>query len=100
VLNVTAEEEKADVVISTAHKGKGREWRSVKIADDFAACQSDGTTIPEAELRLFYVAITRAKDELSIDPELLRAFASGQMIALEAFRKSREPAKNTTRAQE
>lgn len=91
VLNVTAEEETADVIISTAHKGKGREWSSVRIADDFAACQSDGHSIPAAELRLFYVAITRAKEELSIDPDLLRAFTSGHMAALESFRNGGEP---------
>jgi superfamily I DNA/RNA helicase len=91
VLNVTTEENEADVVISTAHKAKGREWLSVRIADDFAACQSEEHSIPEAELRLFYVAITRAKEELSIDPDLLRAFTSGRMTALEAFRNARNP---------
>lgn len=97
VLNVTAEEDEADVVISTAHKGKGREWPSVRIADDFAACQSDGSSIPEAELRLFYVAITRAREELSIDPELLRAFSSGRIMALESFRDARGPNANEAR---
>jgi superfamily I DNA/RNA helicase len=98
LLNVTAEEEGADVVISTAHKAKGREWSSVRIADDFAACQSEDTSIPEAELRLFYVAITRAKEELSIDPDLLRAFASGRMTSIETFRKSKETANNGVKA--
>lgn len=92
VLNVTAEEDAADVVISTAHKAKGREWTSVRIADDFSACQSEGHSIPAAELRLFYVAIARAKEELSIDPDLLRAFTSGRMTELEGFRNAREAA--------
>lgn len=86
VINAEAEEDKADVVISTAHKGKGREWASVRIAEDFSACQSDNEAIPEAELRLFYVAITRAKKELMIDPDLMRAFCSGRMADLAAIR--------------
>lgn len=50
-------EENADLVISTAHKSKGREWDRVKLAQDFPvrskACDSD--------LKLLYVALTRAK---------------------------------------
>lgn len=50
-------ESKADVVISTAHKAKGREWHSVKLANDFPQ-QADSDP---ADLRLLYVAVTRAK---------------------------------------
>jgi Superfamily I DNA and RNA helicases len=66
--------ESADVCLSTAHKAKGAEWRSVRIADDFSANSSDGEPISESEARLFYVAITRAKEILSISPTLLSAF--------------------------
>lgn len=51
--------EDAALTISTAHKAKGREWSRVKIAPDFA----DLDTTP-SELRLRYVAFTRAKLEL------------------------------------
>jgi hypothetical protein len=48
-------EQAADVVVSTAHKAKGREWDTVQLADDFPA-EPTGE-----ELRLLYVAVTRAK---------------------------------------
>lgn len=76
VLKSEDKEETADVVISTAHKGKGREWPSVRIAEDFSSCACDGGKIAEAEVRLFYVAITRAQKTLSIDPKLLHAFCT------------------------
>jgi hypothetical protein len=53
-------EEDADIVISTAHKAKGREWDSVKIADDFPDEPSG------EELRLMYVAVTRARLALDL----------------------------------
>jgi hypothetical protein len=52
------------VVISTAHKSKGLQWGSVQIADDFKA-PKQGDLSP-AELRLAYVACTRAKNELDL----------------------------------
>lgn len=42
-----------DVVISTVHKAKGLEWDEVKLSTDF-------TFKNDEELRLFYVAVTRA----------------------------------------
>lgn len=58
-------EESADVVVSTAHRAKGREWDHVKIASDFQPPRilEDGSqdeARPE-ELRLAYVAVTRAR---------------------------------------
>jgi hypothetical protein len=59
-----------DVVISTAHKAKGLEWDNVRIADDFRGPRRDKND-PEVvhmpdpeELRLAYVAVTRAKKKL------------------------------------
>jgi superfamily I DNA/RNA helicase len=53
------DEDQADVVISTAHKAKGREWATVKVADDFP------TTVTDDEgLRLAYVTVTRAREVL------------------------------------
>jgi superfamily I DNA/RNA helicase len=49
------------VIVSTAHKAKGREWDSVRLASDFAsACLGKHPDAP-SEVRLFYVAMTRAK---------------------------------------
>lgn len=59
-------ESQADVIVSTAHKSKGREWHSVQLAGDFPPA----TTSPD-ELRLLYVAITRAKRNLDIGAIIL-----------------------------
>jgi hypothetical protein len=56
------EENFADVVISTAHRAKGREWRSVKLNGDFAHIDD----MQEEDLRLAYVAVTRAREELDL----------------------------------
>jgi hypothetical protein len=78
VKSTTDTEEEADLVLSTAHKAKGREWDSVRLSSDFAIATSgpDGT-IPESEVRLFYVAMTRAKELLCVDQEILHLFQSG-----------------------
>lgn len=64
-------EAKAEVIISTAHKAKGREWARVMLADDFPSPKTDpdtGETKPldPSEIRLLYVAVTRAQRELDI----------------------------------
>jgi hypothetical protein len=61
--------EAVDVTISTAHKSKGLEWDKVKIGDDFRGPkvneETGETEMPsEEELRVAYVAVTRAKGEL------------------------------------
>jgi superfamily I DNA/RNA helicase len=60
-------EDRADVIVSTAHRAKGREWGSVLIADDFPEPKpsEDGRTrIAADEVMLAYVAVTRAKVDL------------------------------------
>ena len=59
-------EEKAQVTVSTAHKAKGLEWDSVKVADDFCPPVEDPKTgeLPKpdpADWMLAYVTVTRAK---------------------------------------
>lgn len=80
ITNSVDDEKDADVVISTAHKAKGREWLSVRIANDFSSSRTEEGLIPASEARLFYVAITRAKERLSIDPELLASFSTGRAV--------------------
>jgi len=68
VCDKAVSEDRADVVISTAHKAKGREWDSVQIAPDFTP-QIDKETGErrepgDAEIMLMYVAVTRAKKRL------------------------------------
>ncbi len=65
------EKDKNKVTLSTIHSAKGLEWKYV-----FLACCNDGilpfhsgnldSITRDAELRLFYVAISRAKDFLTI----------------------------------
>lgn len=69
-----SDQTQSDVSISTAHKAKGSEWKSVHISDDFLSNEGDNLPISQAEARLFYVAITRAKEVLSIEPRLLAAY--------------------------
>lgn len=89
-------EEYADLVISTAHKAKGREWSTVRIASDFP----DEITGDE-ELRLLYVAVTRAQDVLDIsgvallrDPEATPD-AAGQTRQCESCGRSYVPKAGT-----
>ncbi|MFJ8054027.1 UvrD-helicase domain-containing protein [Streptomyces luteogriseus] len=70
------DENHADVTVSTAHKAKGREWPTVKIADDFPPPQdtdqhdAHGRPIPEpvndTDARLAYVSVTRARHHLDL----------------------------------
>lgn len=59
-LTDTTTAEHATVVLSTAHKSKGCEWDRVRLAPDFPDKNDD------EELRLLYVAATRAR--LHLDP--------------------------------
>jgi len=71
-LDNMAPEATADVIVSTAHKAKGREWDTVRIADDFP---TEPDKIGPAEQRLMYVAVTRAK--LHLDATALSAYLEG-----------------------
>ncbi|WNO77000.1 UvrD-helicase domain-containing protein [Streptomyces sp. AM8-1-1] len=64
----------ADVIISTAHRAKGCEWQTVRISGDFTPPKNtkeqdaNGGPVPgpinDAEARLAYVAVTRARGRL------------------------------------
>jgi len=75
------EENEADaqVICSTAHKSKGREWGYVAIDTDFLeprphSDQAKRQQEEAAELRLLYVAITRAKFAVDLPPSILKRF--------------------------
>lgn len=57
-------EDGADVIISTAHKAKGREWQAVRLAPDFEV--PEGRSMGDGEWRLLYVAATRATHSLDV----------------------------------
>ncbi|WP_061149519.1 UvrD-helicase domain-containing protein [Caballeronia arvi] len=71
-------EREADYVISTVHRAKGLEWKRVKVVNDFRFMIADGRlTLDEDEMRLLYVAVTRAQHVLDISDlrePLLRLF--------------------------
>lgn len=74
-------EDQADVVLSTGHKSKGREWQQVRLTDDFLrgvgnrADQPKPTELPLEELRLLYVAVTRGQQQVEIPPLLMGKLA-------------------------
>lgn len=75
-LSQLSDETAAEVTVSTVHKAKGREWSSVRIAEDFtepedpdhvdAAGEPLPGPIEPGEARLAYVAVTRAQHRLDL----------------------------------
>lgn len=63
IADMAVPEKVADIIISTAHKAKGREWDSVRIASDFREPEP-GDEFPRSEGMLAYVSVTRAKLQL------------------------------------
>jgi superfamily I DNA/RNA helicase len=53
-----------DLVVSTAHKAKGREWNTVQVSSDFQPPKPDEEPRQD-EMRLAYVTVTRGKLVLS-----------------------------------
>jgi hypothetical protein len=60
----TNKESNANIILSTAHKVKGCEFPKVMLANDFKL--EDDKYYSEEEVRLLYVAVTRASQELDI----------------------------------
>jgi hypothetical protein len=58
------EERCAEVVVSTAHRSKGREWPRVRLAGDFP--DTPERFDQRGEIRLLYVACTRAQHALDL----------------------------------
>lgn len=77
LLDHQPKEDAADLVISTAHKSKGREWPEVRFSTDFPPREkssSSGSSAAKAEpevssedIRLLYVAATRAERVLDAE---------------------------------
>ncbi len=64
-VNELVDETRCNTTVSTAHKAKGREWESVKIADDFTEPKEQDIRgkgqIAKADAMVAYVAVTRAR---------------------------------------
>jgi len=67
VMDRLVPEERAELVVSTAHKAKGREWPTVRIAGDFREPKGEQASISRPEAMLAYVAVTRARHLLDHD---------------------------------
>jgi DNA helicase II / ATP-dependent DNA helicase PcrA len=82
------ERDRDAVTLTTAHQAKGLEWHSVFavwLADGMfphnRAVEEGGDTALEEERRLFYVTVTRAKDELHLCyPVLNHAARDGDIL--------------------
>jgi len=59
-----------DIIYTTAHKSKGREWEQVELAHDYPShydSKKKWVGLPTEEQNLLYVAATRAKKALNIN---------------------------------
>lgn len=59
-----------DIIYTTAHKSKGREWPQVQLANDFPSHydrEKNWVGLTTEEQNLLYVAATRAKEALNIN---------------------------------
>ncbi|WP_210498954.1 UvrD-helicase domain-containing protein [Vibrio crassostreae] len=63
-VNMVEKSDEADIVFTTAHRSKGKEFDSVVLADDFTLL--DGDEPKPEEINLLYVALTRAKYSLDV----------------------------------
>jgi hypothetical protein len=76
IRRVADDPSEAAVTISTTHKAKGREWDTVRLEDDFVQAESDDEGKPREpgaeEMRILYVALTRAKTRLQIGDQTAR----------------------------
>jgi DNA helicase-2/ATP-dependent DNA helicase PcrA len=86
-----SEEEDQDCVrLSTVHQAKGLEWQAVFVLfvneDMFPSKKSIEEAGDAEERRLFYVAVTRAKDELFLCSPMVRRQRDGGMIFLDPSR--------------
>jgi len=77
----TKKEKEADLILTTAHKAKGSEWDQVLIAEDYYPIfDESGEELNQdliknhEEINLFYVTITRAKTDISLNKELFKFF--------------------------
>lgn len=69
VMDQVVDESEAQILLTTAHRAKGREWPCVLLLDDFTPLVKEGRPVDPAsadpdEFNLVYVAMTRAMTHL------------------------------------
>ncbi|CAM3863814.1 UvrD-helicase domain-containing protein [Vreelandella rituensis] len=85
-LSDRVKEHEADIVVSTAHKSKGREWPYVRLGNDlYRPDNSPEAEEPfqEEEARLDYVALTRGQVGMEGGEEMMAAFLERQAMLRE-----------------
>ena len=102
----------ADVILTTAHKSKGKEWAHVEVCDDFATSNrlsylqepsySFGDRSVE-EVTLLYVALTRAQESLLIPDSILQAinlskYCRDPFTSLKSIPKANDDLRHTSLA--
>ncbi|MBF0235702.1 MAG: ATP-dependent helicase [Desulfamplus sp.] len=75
IQNAAVDLKDAEIVLTTAHKSKGMEFKEVHLADDFPELVNDGELINREELHadeinLIYVSITRAQERIMLSKSL------------------------------
>ena len=94
-----AEEEQRDAIrLSTVHQAKGLEWKVVFVLflneDMFPSKRAVEESGDAEERRLFYVAVTRAEDDLFLCSPMVRRQRDGGMIFLDPSRFLEEVPEN------
>ena len=89
--NAPSENEDVDALrLSTVHQAKGLEWKAVFVLfvneDMFPSKKAIEETGDAEERRLFYVAVTRAEDELFLCSPMVRRQRDGGIIFLDPSR--------------
>jgi len=95
--------EQADLILTTAHKSKGKEWDHVEVCDDFATkVRADNLRMEQyafdhpmvEEITLLYVALTRSKISLNIPDRILSILGLHKYIK-GSFPKETHPGAST-----
>lgn len=90
---MNSSEKDASLILSTVHKAKGRQWNKVLVNDDFniTSKSKDGKKeFNKPELRLLYVAMTRARHSVQIPPAMASTFGIEQDTQLLQLGTTRE----------
>ncbi len=61
---MNASEQDSNLIVSTVHRAKGRQWDKILVVDDFSLTENGEYN--KSELNLLYVAMTRARREVQL----------------------------------
>lgn len=80
---INVDEAEADVIFSTVHKAKGREWPVVRLADDFKLptdVDADGAPklFTSEDMNILYVAVTRGMNDVKLSKKQYDYLVAGK----------------------